>query len=65
MNIARTVDVEQVVEYARALPDVAHAEHNLYTCSTDAQAHIVAEIQAHGLNRVGVASCTPVPASDG
>ncbi|MFH1566360.1 MAG: FAD-dependent oxidoreductase [Gemmatimonadota bacterium] len=59
MNIARTVDVEQVVEYAGRLPHVAHAEHNLYTCSTDAQRHIIDAIVAHGLNRVVVASCTP------
>jgi len=59
MNIARTVDVEQVVEYAGKLPHVTHAEHNLYTCSTDAQSHIVETIVEHDLNRVVVASCTP------
>ena len=59
MNIARTVEVEEVVEYASRLPHVTHAEHNLYTCSTDAQSHIVEAIVEHDLNRVVVASCTP------
>ncbi len=58
-NIARTVGVEEAVAYARTLPHVAHAEHNLYTCSTDAQRHIIASLQEHGLNRMVIASCTP------
>ena len=34
-NIARTVDADDVVEYAKSLPGVVLAEENLYTCSTD------------------------------
>ena len=34
-NIGGYVDVPGVVEYAKGLPDVAHAEHNLYTCSEE------------------------------
>ncbi|MEW6751489.1 MAG: FAD-dependent oxidoreductase [Candidatus Latescibacterota bacterium] len=58
-NIARTVAVQEVVAYAATLPHVAHAEHNLYTCSTDAQRHIVEMLAEYRLNRVVVASCTP------
>lgn len=58
-NIARAVEVSRVVEYARTLPHVVHAEENLYTCSTDTQRKIIATIQEHRLNRVVVASCTP------
>lgn len=58
-NIARVVDVPAVAEYAAALPDVAHAEENLYTCSTDTQNKIIDAIKEHGLNRVVVASCSP------
>ncbi|MEK7275734.1 MAG: FAD-dependent oxidoreductase, partial [Chloroflexota bacterium] len=58
-NIAGVVDVAAVTEYARALPDVAHADHNLFTCSTDSQAKIRAAIKEYDLNRVVVASCTP------
>jgi heterodisulfide reductase subunit A-like polyferredoxin len=58
-NIARTVDVVAAVEHARTLPNVVHAENNLYTCSTDAQRLIIESIKAHNLNRVVIASCTP------
>ena len=58
-NIARVVGVEDVVEYARSLPQVVYAEENLYTCSTDTQQKITDTIREHNLNRVVVASCTP------
>ncbi len=59
INIAATVQVPEVVEYAKTLPGVAYAEANLYTCSQDTQGHIRDMIEEHGLNRVIVASCTP------
>jgi heterodisulfide reductase subunit A len=58
-NIGGVVNVPEVVEYARSLPNVAYAEDNLYTCSTDSQAKIRKAIEEHRLNRVVVASCTP------
>ncbi len=58
-NIGGVVNVPQVVEYARSLPNVVYAEHNLYTCSTDSQQKIRKAIEEHKLNRVVVASCTP------
>ena len=58
-NIGGVVNVPEVVEYARSLPNVAYAEENLYTCSTDSQAKIRKAVEEHRLNRVVVASCTP------
>jgi len=58
-NIGGVVDVPQVVEYAKSLPYVAHAEANLYTCSEEGISSIKHGIKAHDLNRVVVASCTP------
>ncbi len=58
-NIGGTVDVPDVVEYARTLPYVACAEGNLYTCSEDGLSSIRNKIKEHELNRVVVASCTP------
>jgi len=58
-NIAGAVDVAQVVEYAKTLPNVVYAEDNLYTCSQDTQEIIKGKIIEHNLNRVVVASCTP------
>ena len=58
-NIAGVIDVEEVVQYARTLPNVAYAERNLYTCSDDTQKRIREKIDELNLNRVIVASCTP------
>jgi len=58
-NIGAYVNVPEVVEYARELPNVVHAEHNLYTCSEEGISAIKRGIQEFNLNRVIVASCTP------
>jgi heterodisulfide reductase subunit A len=58
-NIGGVVDVPAVVEHARALPHVAHAEHNLYSCSEAGLSSIRQAIREHELNRVVVAACTP------
>jgi heterodisulfide reductase subunit A-like polyferredoxin len=58
-NIAGFVNVPDVVEYAKTLPNVVYAENNLYTCSNDTQEKIKEKIEEHHLNRVVVASCTP------
>jgi len=59
INIGGVVNVPEVVEYAKKLPNVVYAEHNLYTCSQDTQKGIRERIKENGLNRVVVASCTP------
>ncbi|MEM1550823.1 MAG: FAD-dependent oxidoreductase, partial [Candidatus Bathyarchaeia archaeon] len=59
INIGGIVNVPEVVEYAKTLPNVVYAEANLYTCSTDTQKLIKEKIIEHKLNRVVVASCTP------
>ena len=58
-NIGGIVNVPEVVEYARTLPDVVFSEGNLYTCSEDGLSSIRNNIKEHDLNRVVVASCTP------
>lgn len=58
-NIAGVVNVPDVVEYAKTLPNVVYADNNLYTCSNDTQEIIKEIIKEHDLNRVVVASCTP------
>jgi len=59
INIGGVVNVPEVVEYVKRLPNVVYAEHNLYTCSEDTQKGIRDRIKEQGLNRVVVASCTP------
>ncbi|MGB9887842.1 MAG: FAD-dependent oxidoreductase, partial [Moorellales bacterium] len=58
LNIASVVDVEAVTEFAKRLPGVVYAEHNLYTCSQDSLKRIKDIIEQKNLNRVVVASCT-------
>lgn len=58
-NIARVIDVDSLTQFAEMLPNVVHAERNLYTCSTDTQSKITEIIKEKGINRVVVSSCTP------
>jgi len=59
LNIAGTVDCEQVVAFAATLPHVVLAKDNRYTCSDQGQELIKKDIKEHRLNRVVVASCSP------
>lgn len=59
INIAGVVDVAEVSEYALTLPDVVHASHCMFACSTDQQHEIRRIIDEERLNRIVVASCTP------
>src|SRR5512136_3416209 len=59
INIAAYIDVPKVVEYAKNLPNVAYAEENMYTCSSDGLNKIKEAIRKNKLDRVVVASCTP------
>jgi heterodisulfide reductase subunit A len=59
INIGAYVNVPDVVEYAKQLPNVVHAERNLFTCSEEGISAIKKGIKEHNLNRVLVASCTP------
>jgi len=59
-NIGGYLDVPEVAHYAATLPGVVHAEHNLYTCSQDSIKRITEQTRDLGLNRVVVASCTPL-----
>ncbi len=59
INIAATVNVAEVVRFARELPNVTVAREYKYQCSDPGQGMIKDDIRKLGLNRVVVASCTP------
>jgi len=59
INIAGVVDVAKVSEYSRTLPGVVYADHYTFTCATDSLEKMREVIEAEGLNRVVVASCSP------
>ncbi|RLF56763.1 MAG: hypothetical protein DRN37_07660 [Thermoplasmata archaeon] len=58
-NIAGFLDVPEVCEYAKTLPDVVYVKENMYTCSNAGIQEIMDAIPKYRLNRVVVASCTP------
>ena len=58
-NIAATVDVKSLVEYAKTLPDVVTASDYTYMCSEPGQELIREHIRKYNLNGVVVSSCSP------
>ncbi|MBI4403005.1 MAG: FAD-dependent oxidoreductase [Deltaproteobacteria bacterium] len=59
-NISHTVAVDEVVAHAKTLPDVEVAREYKYMCSEPGQELIKKDISEQGLNRVVVASCSPL-----
>jgi len=58
-NIAGYLNVKELAEYAKTLPNVAYVKENLYTCSETGINEIKEAIKKESLNRVVVASCSP------
>ena len=58
-NIAATVDVEKVAQYALQEPGVVHAEDYPYMCSEAGQSRIAAAIKEKKLTGIVVCSCSP------
>ncbi len=59
INIAGVLDIEDLCEYARTLPNVVMVQPNLFTCAETGTSEIKKAIQEHDLQRVVVAACTP------
>ena len=59
-NIAGTIDVEAVASSASDFDGVVVSRHYAYMCSDPGQALIKDDIQNFDLNRVVVASCSPL-----
>jgi len=58
-NIAGVINVKEVIEYAKTLPNVAHAEDYQYVCSTPGQTKIINAIKEKNLTGTVVAACSP------
>jgi NADH:ubiquinone oxidoreductase subunit E/NAD-dependent dihydropyrimidine dehydrogenase PreA subunit len=59
INIASTINIEDVLAYVRHLPGVISAEDYTYMCSEPGQELIRDHIKRCALDRVVVASCSP------
>jgi heterodisulfide reductase subunit A len=57
-NIAGTVDVEKVAEYASTLPNVVEAKDYMFMCSKPGVQLLKDGIEEKGVNRTVVASCS-------
>jgi hypothetical protein len=64
-NIAGTVDVTKVVDYAKGLPAVAIARDYKFMCSDPGQDLIKNDIRDQGLNRVMLAATARADLSAG
>ncbi len=60
LNIAKTVRVSEVVEFAANLPEVVIAEEYRFVCSTPGQELIAGDIKKYNLDRIIVAACSPL-----
>lgn len=59
INIAGYMEIPELVEYAKTLPNVVYSMENKYSCSQLTQDIIKEKIEELNLNRVVVAACTP------
>ncbi|MEM2093250.1 MAG: CoB-CoM heterodisulfide reductase HdrA2 [Candidatus Bathyarchaeia archaeon] len=59
LNIAGVIDIKELVEFAKTLPDVVYVKDNRYTCADPGQEEIRKAIKEYRLNRVVVAACSP------
>jgi heterodisulfide reductase subunit A len=60
VNIAAMVDVKAVTECTASMPNVVLSRDYKYMCSDPGQELIRKDIQEHKLNRIIVASCSPL-----
>jgi heterodisulfide reductase subunit A len=58
-NIGRIVNVPETVEYCKTLPNVVHAQEQLFSCATNSAKEITDMTKEMGLNRVVIAACSP------
>ena len=60
LNIAKTIRVSELAQFAATLPDVVVAKDYKFMCSTPGQEMIAGDIKEHKLDRVIVAACSPL-----
>ncbi|WP_202318363.1 CoB-CoM heterodisulfide reductase HdrA2 [Archaeoglobus neptunius] len=59
LNIARVIDVKELVDYAQTLEGVVHAEDLDYACSDSGQEEIANIVREKSLDAFVVAACSP------
>jgi heterodisulfide reductase subunit A len=59
-NISQTVNIEEVVAFAKTLPGVALVQDYKYMCSDPGQEMIKEDVKANNLTHIVVSSCSPL-----
>jgi len=59
LNIAGVINVKELVEYAKTLPNVVVAKEYIFMCSSPGQNLIKEDIEQYKLNRIVIAACGP------
>lgn len=58
-NIAGVVNIQEVLNFAKDLPDVAFTSDQMFSCAGNTQHEIEEAIKEHQLNRIVIAACSP------
>lgn len=58
-NIAGSIDIKELQDFAQTIPNVVLADEYQYMCSTPGQKKIEDAIKEHGLTGIVVAACSP------
>jgi heterodisulfide reductase subunit A2 len=58
-NIAGTVNIPELVSFAKTLPNVVHAQDQKYSCAANTLGEISGVMKEKRINRVVVAACSP------
>ena len=59
LNIARIIDVDDLVKYSQDLPDVVYSKDIKYACSDSGQEEIIEAIKKNKLDAVVISACSP------
>lgn len=59
LNIGGVIDLAELANYTKGLPNVAYIGKAMYLCSNEGRKRIEERIREYNLNRVVVAACTP------
>lgn len=58
-NIANYLDVDEVEESVKDIPEVKYVDDPMFACSEDAQKELKEAVEEHELNRFVIAACSP------
>jgi len=58
-HISNTINVDEVAEYAKTLPNVVYVANEEHLCDEETVKRLTEEVARNNLDRIAVAACTP------